>query len=50
MNSAAEISFTPKLTPTITEFANLLNYIYDNEALIVPYGGCKIIPPREWAK
>jgi len=50
MNPRPEIELIPKLTPTIVEFTNLLSYLYGNEALIAQYGGCKIVPPREWTK
>ena len=50
MDSITEVPFIPKLMPTLAEFTHLLSYLYDNEALITPYGGCKIIPPREWTK
>ncbi|CAF1361200.1 unnamed protein product [Didymodactylos carnosus] len=38
----------PTLKPSFEEFKYLLSYIYSNEAYLMQYGGCKIIPPQPW--
>ena len=47
-NSPQVAGYAPTFHPTEEEFANFSAYIRKIEPQVLPYGICKVVPPKNW--